>query len=151
MLSFDNHRKHTHRPQGSNFLRVLFEKINLGFLKWSCCVSHVWRKHSLVPSLQRLLPFPESLIDLTDMGHPVGAAHLSSRRPEIQLLPALPSSGFPKIDHGYRVPFPTHDLFQKRVRRGRQKPRRCCCSGSVMCTSLWSSVTTHECLIPTGQ
>ena len=38
-------------------------------------------------------------------------------------------------------------LFQKRVRRRRQISRRGCCSGSVMCTFLWSLVTTHECLI----
>ena len=38
-------------------------------------------------------------------------------------------------------------LFQKSARRGRQVPRRCCCSGSVMRTSLWSLVTTNECLI----
>ena len=71
---------------------------------------------------------------------------MSSRRPKLRPPPALPSSDPPS--EGCLPLAAIHSvLFQKSARRRRQIPRRCRCSGSVMRTSLWSLVTTHECLI----
>ena len=111
-------------------------------LRFSCLT-----KHSRTPSLHRPPLLPGSQIDLPALGLLVGA-HLSSRRPELRPLPALPSSRFIiGAECHFQLTTIHSVLFQESVRRGRQIPRRCCCSGSVMCTSLWSLVTTHECLI----